>query len=491
MLATEKWDVLQSLATKSPLSLTKPITNHPDRAIERQTPLKDFPAYKAAVRYSARYVLKTDVARFYNSIYTHSIPWVIHGKAEAKKNRGSGLWGNIDKLIRDSQDGQTMGIPIGPDLSLLFAEMLLSAVDQELVNSTSVRGIRYIDDYELSFNTLAEAERVQGVLQGLLNNYELALNGAKTAIYQLPLQIQEPWISELGHFALRTRERAQHTDLLRYFDRAFELSRVHPSGGVLKYAVGKAANLDVRLENRILFQDLLLQCATVEPGCLPMILRVLCRFKAQADAARHVANRNKSEKHSRIAEVLRKLREPTRSREKLSGTEEKSIIKTDIIDVTKLDMTFNGIIQSHAPQGHSSEVCWALWGCILFGIKVVSKSADALIAMSDPAAAILSLHAQEKGLLPRKDYLKSFEKFLTTQDLYGERWILAYEANIKGWLRSPVGPDNVTDDPRFSILKTNGVEFYDETKVEEAFDQAAKDIFEAEPEEPELEGYFS
>jgi hypothetical protein len=344
-----------------------------------------------------------------------------------------------------------MGVPIGPDLSLLIAEMLLSAVDQELVNSTSVRGLRYIDDYELSFNTLAEAERVQGVLQGLLSDYELALNGAKTIIHQLPLQLQDPWISELGHFDLRIRERGQHTDLLRYFDRAFELARTHPSEGVLKYAVGKAANLAVRSENRILFQDLLLQCASVEPGCLPMILRVLCRFRAQEDAAR----------------------EPK------------------IIDVPKLERTFNGIIQSHAPQGHSSEVCWALWGCILFEVEVLRDSADALIAMSDPTAALLGLHAQRKGLLPRKDYLKSFEQFLTVQDLYGEQWILAYEANVKGWLRSGVGKDNVASDSRFSILKANRVEFYDEGKVEEAFEQATEDIGEEETEEAEtVQGYF-
>jgi len=117
-----------------------------------------------------------------------------------------------------------------------------------------------------------------------------------------------------------------------------------------------------------------------------------------------------------------------------------------------------------------------MWGCILFEVNVVSESADALIVMRDPAAALLGFHAQEKGLFPRKDYLKSFEQFLTKRDLYGGHLILAYEANIKGWLRSTVGEDSVARDPRFSILKTNGVEFYDETKVEDAFDQAAKDI---------------
>jgi hypothetical protein len=50
-------------------------------------PSRNFTVCEAAVRYAARYVLKTDVARFYHSIYTHSIPWVIHGKAAAKKKQ--------------------------------------------------------------------------------------------------------------------------------------------------------------------------------------------------------------------------------------------------------------------------------------------------------------------------------------------------------------------------------------------------------------------
>jgi hypothetical protein len=75
------------------------------------------------------------------------------------------------------------------------------------------------------------------------------------------------------------------------------------------------------------------------------------------------------------------------------------------------------------------------------------------------------------------------------QDLYGEQWILAYEASIKGWLSPALGGDNVASDPRFSILKDNGVAFYDEQKVEDAFAQAAD---EEEAEEPEVEeGYFS
>jgi hypothetical protein len=59
-----------------------------------------------------------DVRGFFHSIYTHAIAWAIHGKDFAKKNRGSVHYGNlIDLLCRNAQDGQTLGLPVGPDTS--------------------------------------------------------------------------------------------------------------------------------------------------------------------------------------------------------------------------------------------------------------------------------------------------------------------------------------------------------------------------------------
>ncbi|WP_304511629.1 hypothetical protein [Desulfobacula sp.] len=49
---------------------------------------------------------------------------------------------------------------------------------------------------------------------------------------------------------------------------------------------------------------------------------------------------------------------------------------------------------------------------------------------------------------------------MTSDALYDEHWLLAYEANVKGWLPSSSGVDHVANDPNFSFLKTNGVNFY-------------------------------
>ena len=96
----------------------------------------------------------TDLSEFYSSLYTHSVPWAIHGKAAAKaQRRVSALYGNrLDELLRTAQDHQTVGIPIGPDTSLIVAELVLSAVDRKLARHiANILGLRYMDDFELGY----------------------------------------------------------------------------------------------------------------------------------------------------------------------------------------------------------------------------------------------------------------------------------------------------------------------------------------------------
>src|SRR6185295_14451771 len=110
-------------------------------------------------------------------------PWALHGKAFAKANLGATLGDSIDRAFRNQQDGQTVGLPIGPDCSLVVAEAILTAVDVALA-PRQLRGLRYVDDYEIGFRTLAEAEATLTELQGLLAEYELYLNPRKTGIVE-------------------------------------------------------------------------------------------------------------------------------------------------------------------------------------------------------------------------------------------------------------------------------------------------------------------
>ena len=63
---------------------------------------------------------------FYHSLYTHSIPWALHGKDNAKANRQNPapIANSIDTALRNTQDQQTLGIPVGPVTSDLLSELL-------------------------------------------------------------------------------------------------------------------------------------------------------------------------------------------------------------------------------------------------------------------------------------------------------------------------------------------------------------------------------
>lgn len=82
------------------------------------------------------YVLHTDIVDCYGSIYTHSIPWAIHSKTEAKKkenrNNKSFVGVMIDTHLQDMNYGQTNGIPQGSSLMNFIAEIVLGYVDSLL-----------------------------------------------------------------------------------------------------------------------------------------------------------------------------------------------------------------------------------------------------------------------------------------------------------------------------------------------------------------------
>jgi hypothetical protein len=106
-------------------------------------------------------------------------------------------------------------------------------------------------------------------------------------------------------------------------------------------------------------------------------------------------------------------------------------------------------------------VAWALWALIHFDCKVHDSTAIILSNLDDPIAALLSLDAMSQGLTPSLSTSK-WATYMTSADLYGRQWILSYEANVKGWLKSAATPDHVDSDPNFSLLKKWGVSFYDQ-----------------------------
>ena len=137
-----------------------------------------------------RYILLTDIADCYGSIYTHSISWAMHGKEEAKKrknrNNFSLLGVVIDNHLQDMSFGQTNGIPQGSILMDFIAEIVLGYVDLKLSDIISeleiedYRILRYRDDYRIFTNNPFEADQITKALSEILSEMGLKLNPDKT-----------------------------------------------------------------------------------------------------------------------------------------------------------------------------------------------------------------------------------------------------------------------------------------------------------------------
>ncbi|MBW4513780.1 MAG: RNA-directed DNA polymerase [Timaviella obliquedivisa GSE-PSE-MK23-08B] len=419
------WNDIKLITQKSNFSKSKPVhTPHPkrNRSISPLLDFPDLPKERAKNRAIGRYALQTDISQFYQSIYTHSIPWAIHGKEIAKSQRNDpSLLGNqLDKLVRNSQDSQTIGIPISPDTSLIIAELILCTLDLELERRISssclhpYRGFRYSDDYEFVFLTRSEAETALSHLQKILSAFELTLNPNKTRIVELPCSLDATWVLELSDYKFSNSKLAQMQDIIRYFDRAFQISKEFPQEPVLKYAIARIENFhELHQDNWSLLESLLLQSVTIESSTLRDALSIF----------------------------------------------QNSQIKNYPVDLDSLEKNLNLQVLQHAPLGHSSEVAWAIWSIIVFKLSIYEEASQAISDMEDSIVAILALDAQQRGRIPKGLVTRQWEQFLTEDELYGNQWLFSYEANRQGYLST--GYDHVSRDPWFSQLKQGKVTFYD------------------------------
>ena len=222
------WDEIRKHVRSSNFAISRPaVTVTAERAVRPRYRLGEREKLRPRHWRGQRFVLRTDVSQFYPSVYTHAIPWALHGKAFAKANMRKTHGDQIDTAFRNGSNGQTVGIPIGPDASFVAAEILLTAVDKELEKQLGpLRGHRHFDDYELAFESRAEAEETQGHLEGYLGDLELVINPFKTRILELPQPFAESWTHQLSVFPIRSDTDSKTlTDAIALFSHAAE-SRV-------------------------------------------------------------------------------------------------------------------------------------------------------------------------------------------------------------------------------------------------------------------------
>jgi hypothetical protein len=365
-----------------------------------------------------RYMLRTDVSRFFPTVYTHSVPWALHTKPVSKRNRRitPKYFGNlIDQALRQGQDEQTMGLPIGPDTSHVIAEAISTAVDLLLKSSLKSwpAGFRYVDDYFLFFPTLAEAEAALAALSRALKEFELQINFEKTHIVPVSEIVDDYWTHQLRSFEIDKSSRKQRANIYHFYELAKDLAAKNADENVMTYALKRASSVLIKPENWEAFEALLCHIASSHPNTLQTISQILATYKFHGYK----------------------------------------------LNMRRIQRTLNALVVEHAALGHHSEVAWCLWMCKELGVKLEPAGVELVAAMQSSVCALLLMDLAVSGKLdkaPKESFWRSIDG---PDSLREDLWLMCYEAGIRGW--GGFSDARVLADSHFAGLRALGVHFYE------------------------------
>lgn len=435
------WDEIMNVINTSQYSQSKPIYQeryHKRTLRTSSTGVSEFMKHILAQSFNKKVELRLDLSKFYSTIYTHSIPWAILGKENAKEiykkkkeeiNRlaNSGdinaqLYkkaDKIDKATRDCQGQQTIGIPIGPDTSYLTAELINARIDISLkAFKPDITGCRYYDDYYLYVNTVEEAEEVFKFLQAALHEFGLEINESKVSIKKFPFEFEEKFSADLSQFSFSKRF---EQSIRLYFNIIWKFAERTPEkiSHIFRYAL---KIFEPSVIDRIviptlgwsIFEDLLLKTILLDPTILDVACRILGSY--------NTVNKD------RLQEVI------------------------------------NFILKEHIPINQHLEVSWALWLCKKNELTIETDVCIKVLKMKDAISCLILL-----DIINNLPHLITVTPELTTEiatleqsfnkdSLINEDWLLLYEGVKKGWISRL---DLIDNNLFFGILKNNDVEFYD------------------------------
>lgn len=426
----DNYSEIIKLFNDSNFSTTKPELETELEQGKRAVKHNDFSFFKeSGIINSFKYAvqLKTDIAKFYPSIYTHSIPWVTFGgKDKYKKNRTLNnsdalkvrdIYGDdIDDRLMWCQNQQTMGIPIGPDTSFIIAEIVACHLDKHLEKKLKSKkidflGYRYYDDYALYFNSELDAQIGLSELKKILNNFELKINDEKTEISRTQDELEKPWALAIKSFYFRPSENGQKDDIWNYFSIAFRYAQENPKESVLKLALNKFNFVRIQDDNWNYFESLLFRLGLIETSSLNKIAKLLVTYKK-------------------------------------------------IVSKKRLKEFCFEIIKRNYENQHDYELTWALWILNEFKTQPTKGIYEMIFNSKSVTSIIIGLDLYKQNNRIKSFDFSSVTELVTTENLNNKEWLLVYETIYKDWIPS-LSKSIIKDHFFFNILESRNIYFYD------------------------------
>ncbi|MBV8894791.1 RNA-directed DNA polymerase [Bradyrhizobium sp.] len=424
-LISSEWKEIRDFLKKSKISEFKPIF---DMSGERTFFQIDFDLIeRRTVELLSKYrsCLKTDISRYYHTIYTHSIPWALHTKAYCKANYTQSafkatLGDRLDKAIRDCQGRQTIGIPVGPDTSRVIGEIIGVAIEQEIAKqllSADERSIRYVDDIHIAFDERDSVDGLLGIITKAFSHFELDINIEKTSLLGVGEVVRPEWIAALSNFRVSAQADRQQADVEHYFKTALFLSEENNRDQVLVYAIKRSRSFRIVEAVFAYYVTFLLRLCRKDSSCLPAVVQILVES-------------------NHLGKVL-----------------DRSLIQKFIVD----------IIRFNAPIHNYFEVSWVLF--LAKALRVVLKNSDLkdVFGAESSVCALLLMDLNSRKLIDGGIDTSYWQTIYGKDGLRSNMWLFVYEATLKKWI-APASPCFVDSHPLFGVMLRRKVSFYDVEK---------------------------
>lgn len=127
-------------------------------------------------------LVKFDISRCFDSIYTHSITWALLNKVIVKErlDKKTTFGHKFDELMQRMNYNETSGIVIGPEFSRIFAEIILQRVDKEVETAL----------YQTNKNSAEKTKDIEAALLQLNIEDEVDIKDIEKALSRLKTENQ-------------------------------------------------------------------------------------------------------------------------------------------------------------------------------------------------------------------------------------------------------------------------------------------------------------
>lgn len=422
-------EAISKIMDESEISISKPIQGEP---------LENKPYKK--ISYSIRetqeiieklyqdnlYQIIMDISSFFESIYTHTIPWAMHSKKVSKNSDGKTLAGDkLDICLRGMNHNQTNGILVGNAVSRIISEIILCTVDKKIQGKFKNVNIgRYVDDYYIFVKDATQIPSIIAFITKELGAYELILNENKRKINESPFVFGKYWVEEIKLFL--------HVESDVFFNKVISLYLKYKDTSILRYGMVILSNHIISKKKWEVMESKLLNLWVKFPSLSDIVIKIFL--------------------------------------DNISYIKKNSMRKA-IYSIFERCITLN----------HNQEVIWAVWFAKIFEIKNIRNDYIIKILKSENSLAIIIMldiidtgdyknsPPIRKAVLDLREYLKELDMEESLEGdkkegqlLWTKEWLLAYEADFNLWLNiNNEKFEYARNNPYYKNLIKNKINFYD------------------------------